>query len=82
MLKMAKATVKKIDVKKIAKDALSAEIATFLMEKGFAVNVDTADYGFSGGTLIVGTADTDVQIKFVTPKAGITKYEVKEDLEA
>ena len=68
---------KKIDVKKVAKENLSKEIANFLAERGYEVKTDVADYGFSGGTLIVGDPATDIQVKFVTPKAGITRYEVK-----
>jgi len=75
------AKVKKIDVKKVAKEALSTAIAEFLVDAGYEVKTDTADYGFSGATLIVTVPDTDIQIKFVTPKAGVERYEVKVDEE-
>lgn len=68
---------KKIDVKKVAKESLSKEIVNFLVDAGYAVQTDVADYGFSGGTILVTVPDTDIQIKFVTPKAGLTNYEVK-----
>ena len=73
---MAKKTTKKIDVKKVAKLELSKLLADFLMEKGVAVHTNAEDYGFTEGTLVVETEACDVQVKFITPKAGVTKYEV------
>lgn len=80
-LHMAK-TVKKVDVKKVAKMDLSKAIAEFLTDSGFTVNTDSAEFGFSEGTIVVSTDATDVQVKFITPKAGVTKYEVVADEEA
>ena len=79
---MAKKTVKKVDVKKVAKMDLSKALADFLVSEGFAVNTDVADYGFSEGTLIVSVDACDIQVKLVTPKAGVTRYEVKTDEDA
>lgn len=73
---MAKKTTKKVDVKKVSKLELSKLLADFLMEKGVAVHTNAEDYGFTEGTLIVETEACDVQVKFITPKAGVTKYEV------
>lgn len=73
---MAKKTAKKVDVKKVSKLELSKLLADFLMEKGVAVHTNAEDYGFTEGTLVVETAACDVQVKFITPKAGVTKYEV------
>ena len=73
---MAKKTAKKVDVKKVSKLELSKLLADFLLEKGVAVHTNAEDYGFTEGTLIVETEACDVQVKFITPKAGVTKYEV------
>ena len=70
---------KKIDVKKVAKVNVSNEIAEFLREKGYDVNVEAASFGFTEGTILVSVPETDIQVKFITPKAGITKYEVLAD---
>lgn len=73
---MAKKTTKKIDVKKVSKLELSKLLADFLLEKGVTVHTNAEDYGFTEGTLVVETEACDVQVKFITPKAGVTKYEV------
>ena len=79
---MAKKTTKKVDVKKVSKLELSKLLAEFLAEKGVAVHTNAEDYGFTEGTLVVETEACDVQVKFITPKAGVTKYEVvSEDTE-
>lgn len=46
------------------------------MENGVAVHTNAEDYGFTEDTLVVETEACDVQVKFITPKAGVTKYEV------
>lgn len=73
---MAKKTAKKVDVKKVSKLELSKLLADFLLEKGVVVHANVEDYGFTEGTLVVETEACDVQVKFITPKAGVTKYEV------
>ena len=71
--------VKKVDVKKVAKLAVSAVIANALKEAGYTVNADHTAYGFTDGTLVVTTADTDVQVKLIAPKAGAARYAVIKD---
>ena len=74
---MTKQIVKKTrkpDVKKVAKDELSTLIANFLRENGYEVKDNHEDFAFTGGTLIVGTEKTDVQVKFITPKSGLERY--------
>lgn len=73
---MAKKNTKKVDVKKVSKLELSKLLANFLLEKGVTVHTNAEDYGFTEGTLVVETEACDVQVKFITPKAGVTKYEV------
>jgi hypothetical protein len=66
---------KKVDVKKLAKQELSDLFKEFLMEKGIEVSSNAEDYGFTQGTLIVHMENTDVQVKLITPKAGLTRYQ-------
>lgn len=79
---MAKKTTKKVDVKKVSKLEPSKLLAEFLAEKGVAVHTNAEDYGFTEDTLVVETEACDVQEKFITPKAGVTKYEVVSEDEA
>lgn len=67
-------SAKKVDVKKVEKLKVSGQIMDYLEEQGLSVSEGT-NYGFTEGTLVLHTDKTDVQIKFITPKAGITKYE-------
>lgn len=77
---MAK-SVKKVDVKKVAKMALSKELAEILKSEGKEI-LNGEDFGFTEGTLVVRLANTDIQIKLIAPKAGITHYEeLKEETE-
>ena len=73
---MAK-TTKKVDLKKVAKVNVSKAIANALTEAGFEVLTNSADFGFTEGTLVVREKDTDVQVKFIVPKAGLTRYEAE-----
>ena len=72
--KKVKVKNKKVDVKKLAKQELSDLFKEFLMEKGIEVSSNAEDYGFTQGTLIVHM-ETDVQVKFITPKAGLNRYQ-------
>lgn len=66
---------KKVDVKKLAKQELSNLIKEFLLEKGIEVSSNAEDYGFTQGTLVVHMEKTDVQVKLITPKAGLERYQ-------
>ena len=66
---------KKVDVKKLAKQELSNLIKEFLIEKGIEVSSNAEDYGFTRGTLVVHMENTDVQVKLITPKAGLERYQ-------
>ena len=74
---MAK-TVKKVDPKAIAKNSLMDSLKSFLESQDLEV-LDGKTYGFTAGTLIVRMEDTDIQLKPITPKAGVTRYEVVEE---
>ena len=71
---MAKKNVKKIDPKVIAKKSISEKIIHALKDLGLEVS-DGVEYGFTAYTVVVHTDKTDVQIKLITPKAGMDRYE-------
>lgn len=74
--------VKKVDVKKVAKDKVMAVVAAALVAQGFEVMSGEEKFGFTGGTIVVRTETCDVQIKPITPKAGVERYEeVVEEVE-
>jgi len=68
--------VKAIDVKAIAKTELMAIIKESLEQVDIEV-LDGKEFGFTSGTLLVRMGDTDIQLKPITPKAGVTRYEVE-----
>ena len=74
---MAK-TVKKVDPKAIAKTSLMDSLKNFLESQDLEV-LDGKTYGMTAGTLVIRMADTDIQLKPITPKAGVTRYEVVEE---
>ena len=72
---MAKKTVKKVDFKKVTKLEVSNLISDMLQGvKGVSVH-DGKDFGFTEGTLVLRGEKCDVQIKLITPKAGVDRYE-------
>lgn len=77
---MAKKTVKKVDVKKVAKMEVSTQIATLFEELGIKVGAGV-DYGFTEGTLVLSMEKCDVQVKIITPKAGVDRYDLLEEEE-
>ena len=77
---MAKKVTKKVDVKKVVKLEVSVKVAEFLESIGISVEQGT-DYGFTEGTLVAHLEKADVQIKLITPKAGIDRYQKLEDEE-
>lgn len=66
---------KKVDPKKVAKQELSDLFKEFLVEKGINVSSNAEDFAFTQGTLIVHMENTDVQVKLITPKAGLERYQ-------
>ena len=65
---------KKIDVKKEAKRGLSELIGQLLNSSDIAIERGT-EFGFTEGTIVAHLDEVDVQIKLITPKAGLTRYE-------
>lgn len=75
---MAKKVVKKVDVKKVAKSEVSAKVREIFEGQGIEV-LDGVEYGMTQGTIILRMEKTDIQVKLITPKAGIDRYEILED---
>lgn len=69
---------KKVDPKAVAKSKVMEEVAIALRAEGYEV-LDGEAFGMTKGTIVVRTADTDIQVKPITPKAGLTRYEVAEE---
>ena len=65
---------KKVNEKDIAKNEIMAIIHKALEENGISFK-DGVDYGMTKGTIIVEHEKADVQIKPISPKAGITRYQ-------
>ena len=66
---------KKVDVKGNAKNEIMAIIHKALDEAGITYK-DGVEFGMTKGTIVVEHKDSDVQIKPITPKAGITRYDL------
>ena len=75
---MAKKVTKKVDVKKVSKMEVSQIIRELFEEKGIEVG-NGQDYGMTEGTLILAMEKCDIQIKLITPKAGLDRYELLEE---
>jgi len=65
---------KKVNEKDIAKEEIMAIIHKALEDNGISFK-DGVNYGMTKGTIIVEHEKADVQIKPITPKAGITRYQ-------
>jgi hypothetical protein len=65
---------KKVNEKDIAKYEIMAIIQKALEENGIKFK-DGVNYGMTKGTIIVEHEKADVQIKPITPKAGLTRYQ-------
>lgn len=65
---------KKVNEKDIAKEEIMAIIHKALEDNGISFK-DGVDYGMTRGTIIVEHEKADVQIKPITPKAGLTRYQ-------
>lgn len=76
---MAKRTVKKkVDYKKAEKLKIMSIISEALQAAGYSIG-EGVDYGFTTGTLVVSGDKCDVQIKPITPKAGVDRYDLLEE---
>ena len=74
---MAKA-IKKVDYKKAEKTKIMEICMKALAEAGYEP-VDGIDYGFTSGTIVAKGEKCDIQIKPISPKAGVDRYEALEE---
>ena len=65
--------VKKVNEKDVAKAEIMEIIQNALTEKGIDWKCGVK-FGMTNGTIIVEHEKTDIQIKPINPKAGITRY--------
>ena len=78
---MAKKTVKKVNVKKVTKLEVNELVKVVKdmfndLDLGEGISTENGiDYGFTEGSLVFKGAECDVQIKIITPKAGVDRYE-------
>lgn len=71
---MAKKTVKKVDVKKVMKSEVNKKVMELFT--GLGINVEDGTlFGMTEGTIIAHMDKCDVQIKLITPKAGVDRYD-------
>lgn len=77
---MAKKIIKKVDVKKVAKLGVSVQVRELFEGLGIVVG-EHSEYGFTEGTLVLKLEKCDVQVKLITCKAGIDRYEKFEEEE-
>jgi hypothetical protein len=75
---MAKKTTKKVDYKKVEKTKVMEIIKEALEAAGYTT-IDGIDCGFTSGTLVAQGDKCDIQIKPITPKAGVDRYDVLEE---
>lgn len=73
---MAK-SVKKIDPKATFKAEIMTVVQDALVAAGITV-LDGSEFGMTKGTLVVRGASFDLQLKPITPKASVDRYEVAE----
>ena len=77
---MAK-VVKKVDYKKVEKMSVKGMVQGLFQDMGIMVSDGKDVYGFTDGTLVVAMDKCDIQIKLISPKAGIDRYEKLEEEE-
>lgn len=77
---MANKKMKKVNPKDTAKKEIMEVISKALAAAGYDVT-DGEDFAMTKGTIVAHHATCDVQIKPITPKAGVDRYEVVEDEE-
>lgn len=70
--------MKKVNPKDTAKTTLMATIRESLEQLEISVE-DGIEFGFTKGTLVIHAPECDIQLKPITPKAGIDRYAKDED---
>ena len=77
---MAKKTTKKANPKNEMKEQVTNILSKALLNENLNIE-DGTEYGFTKGTIVVHGETVDLQIKLITPKAGVERYEKPEDNE-
>ena len=67
--------VKKVNEKDIAKNEIMGIIEKALAENGIEWK-NGVEYGMTNGTIIVTHEKSDIQIKPIAPKHGLTRYPI------
>lgn len=75
---MAKA--RKINEKEVVKNEVMEIISNALTNMDLLID-NGEKYGFTKGTIVIHHDKCDIQIKPITPKAGVTRYEELTDEE-
>lgn len=73
--------IKKVDLKKVNKMEMSKLLTETLKANGYDVH-EGEKFGMTAGTLVVKLELCDIQIKLITPKAGVDHYEELQEEEA
>ena len=71
---------KKVDVKAVEKERVSKILRESATVKGLEI-LDGEAFGFTKGSFVVRTAVCDIQVKIISPKAGVTRYSEVEETE-
>lgn len=69
---------KKINPKDTQKNEVMTVVREALANAGYEI-LDGEDFAMTKGTVVVRAGVCDVQLKPITPKAGIDRYEVVDD---
>ena len=78
---MKKTSKKAPNNKELLKDEIRKNIIESFKQCDINFDENYDDYGMTKGTLIVHGETCDLQIKFITPKSGIDRYEILADEE-
>lgn len=71
---------KKVDVKAVEKERVSKILRESATGEGLEI-LDGEAFGFTKGSFVVRTAVCDIQVKIISPKAGVTRYSEVEETE-
>ena len=75
---MANKKTKKINPKDVAKKEIMEIISKALADAGFEI-ANGEEFAMTKGTIVAHHPTCDVQIKPITPKAGVDRYEKDEE---
>lgn len=76
---MKKTSKKAPNNKELLKNEIRKNIIESFKQCDIKFDENSEDYGMTKGTLIVHGESCDLQIKFITPKSGIDRYEMLAD---